>query len=337
MKRKNTLILSIIVIILIPLLLVLRNKDFPTYEKNSIDISKKIKEAVLGDGTLELDKYELNSIASTIVNESSLKDKVKGINIDIKDDRLIVKALARKYNHDFYITTWVKVSALDGDIMVILDRLNIGKMPIPKFMAMNYLKSKETEGITILQDSNSILIDGKILLFDIKDLSIVDNKLKIQFNIDIPFFNKSNEEEKKDNNKIKVSKTEEKTKQTKNHISIFNKANKNTAKEEKTSTSSIPFNEDELETVKNLKMTNAQLRDVLKSVKSPESKKWVENVICVNSKMIKDPKGDFSEYIYYSKAQYKKLKEDQKIEVKKAALNNLDLSAVRYLIGIYGI
>jgi hypothetical protein len=86
-----------------------------------------------------------------------------------------------------------------------------------------------------------------------------------------------------------------------------------------------------------LKRTNSQLNGVLKDVKSESAKAWVRQVISVNSKMISNPNGDYTNDINAAKKQYASLSAAERGEIRDAAINNMDMSTVKYLVNVYGM
>jgi hypothetical protein len=209
----------------------------------------------------------------------------------------------------------------DGSINLVIDRVTVGKVPVPRWLVLSFI-NKYTPEVSEVLDDGSIDVGNKILMFNIKNIEVEKNKIRLEI---ITEPSESEEDE---------SEAENIPGPTINSTPASTPASSPTPTSLPTPTSSQPKTDPR---VTALKKTNSQLKGVLSDVESTAAKEWVQLVISVNSKMINNPGGDFSSEISSAKNIYSKLPDSDRKNIKEAALNNLDIASVRFLYNEYGL
>lgn len=302
---------------------------------SSSQVNQKVKNALLGSGVIELTSGEVNSLIDTVLKDNQKdRERVKEAYINIVSDKIQANAVIEIFSQKFFVRSLVKPYVSDGSLKLSIDRITVGKVTIPKVIASFFMKKALPAGMKVLDDG-SIDIGSKISNLDIKDISIVENKIRIVLNdveiVPPKAIEKSN---------TPVSTTPD-TAVKPETPSVPKAGNESGTKAEKPATTSTTtkttVNQDVEKTIEMLKKTNEQLYDVLEDIKDTRGKDWVNSVIAVNTKMMGDPDGDYTKDINSAKAVYKKLPADTRNQIKAAAFKNMDVAAVRYLVKVYGI
>lgn len=313
MKKKKKLIPILMVLVLLSGCLLLYslltyNSDIKIVRvADSSKVSAKLKDALVGSGSIELTEAETNSLIDMALKmDSSLKDRVKDAYIRIQEGRVQLNALVNVIGMDLFLQSEVVPAMMDGSINLKVEQVKVGKITLPDSIK-NALLEKYFPAGTKFLSNGSLDIGSSLLIFDVSGIEVTEDYVKLALKL----------EPAED---VKVADNKE--------------AAKASPSEGDKTTHTKPA-EDQRVTM--LKKTNTQLYNVKNAVKDQKGKDWVSLVISVNSSMMQNPDEDFSSQINNAKAVYGSFPEEVRDDIKMAALNNLDITAVRYLVNTYGI
>lgn len=344
-RKWLVIVLAIMVTSCIVLYSMLTWRDNPKVKfVDSPSVNQKLKTAIMGDGVIELSEGEVNSLIDTILKSNAkLKGRVKESYINIIGDRIKINAVTSAAMIDFFISSLVKPKIIDKNMNLSIEGIWIGKVPVPPSLVIYFAKKYMPSDIIVLEDG-SINLGSKVAALDIKDILISDSRVRIQLN-DVEMGSKNNNGTNVSSNtqssppvNTPIAPPEPKPAvQPKTGSSSTANVEKPAAPSQTTQTTQPAIDPETQKKIDALKLTNAQMYNVLKEVKNSSGKEWVQSVINVNSKMINDPGGNYTNDINAAKVVYSKLPAAIKNEIKGAALNNMDVASVRYLVKVYGI
>lgn len=286
----------------------------PVFDSSKFE--KKIKTAIVGDGVIEITQSEASAIASC-----SLKGKgIEKAAVNFNGNNVKLQALLYRSGMKIYINTMMYPYMADDNINIKVEKLYIGRIPISTGFALYLLKSYLPDGFKILPGAVLNIGDG-IGKIKVKNVYIKNGNFYIVLNEDTP-----------DNN-VQADKSASSSRSGENAAS-----SKGTVPVQKNSAPSKPGTGSAADLkAEALKETNSELYGVYSDVPSPAGRDWVTKVISVNKMMMDSPEGNYSSQINSTKKEYSALPINVKDEIKKAALQNLDIEAVKLLIISYGI
>lgn len=342
--------------------------------QDTSQLEQKFMDALLGDGVMEITGQDVNGMAGMMLDGGE-GSRIKGAYIDFADDMVQARAIVSAMGMKFFVKAGIKPYMSGKDIMLKVDSVTVGKLPIPAGLAVSLLQAYLPDGYKVA-DGNSINIGNRILMFDIKDLSMSGGNLRVELLKDktaLVVDDKGQVAVNPGSDADTISQLESGTDGSQNAPASSGTDPGNSANTQPSALSSVQPSDngdskdqppsqgspkgsqtpsqgedaanpsvpqtDQLtqKKIDALKTTNSQLYGVLGSVKSSQAKSWVSMVIAVNSDMIKNPGGDYSGPIGSAKYVYKNFPNEIKVEIKKAALMNMDTSSVMFLASAYGI
>ncbi|KPU45159.1 hypothetical protein OXPF_12860 [Oxobacter pfennigii] len=334
-------------------------EDISTFSNyDNVDINTKIKTAILGDGIIDLNEEELNAAAALALRDN---ENVKAMHIDIQESKVLFKALVHMAGRELMVKAVVTPVMKDGDIIASIDSVTVGRLKLPDILIKYGISRYLPQGMAVTEDG-SINAGNRILMLDgIENMILNNDNIKIVLQQTLPGFedfasnetssagsdateitpqqgNTSNQSQSNNTGKTVTQKpsptiTQAGSNQTSNSVT----PTPTQGSSPNPAIPTVPAEADTQKKISALKTTNSQLYNVQNAVKNSSAKNWVGWVISVNSKMIGNPNGNFSSDINSAKSAYKSFSADIKDEIKSAAINNLDISAVRYLVNVYGM
>jgi Uncharacterized protein conserved in bacteria len=262
--------------------------------------SQKLLSAIKGDGAIDLTEAEANSIMEKVLKDGNISNAFLRLN----GDTVKFCGIYKKFGINFLVNAVVYPYMENGSIHVRLQKLYVGKISIPKGVALSLMKKMLPQGTKLLSDG-SLDIGNKLLNTDVDNLYVSNGKLYINL--------------KQDAALAQANPTPTPT----------------PTGQQGSPSSGTQTKEDPKVTA--LKKTNSQLYGVLNDVSSSQAKSWIQTVISINSKMIANPNGNYTSDVNGAKKTYGSLSADVRNEIKSAAMDNMDMSSVKYLVNEFGM
>lgn len=145
---------------------------------SGIDAAEKIRNAQKQGGEVKLNSTELNGLMKVYfkngINRGSLT--IKGIECSIQDNKIAFKIPCTFHGIKLLLQSRGSLS-FDDDFTYVPDYFKIGRLTVPKSMVYNLINKYKNSNINI--SNNTIKISSKIIPFDVKSLSIEDDKVII--------------------------------------------------------------------------------------------------------------------------------------------------------------
>ncbi|MDI6618559.1 MAG: hypothetical protein QME45_07765 [Clostridiales bacterium] len=303
----GSVVCALILAFLIAYGLLAWNRDIAVVKiSDASALTAKLKTAVTGNGNIELGEPDMNAVISEYFKGSKYKNKIKDPFIKLSGNDAILSAVVPFWNKDFFVQCRMNIAVAGGSIRLKIQKLSIGKIMIPKGIALNLIKKNLGKNVKILDDG-SIDIGSRILMFDIKDIRLASGSINLTLATQLA--SKEGAQQNKGGN-------------------VQNGSQPASGGEAKPAVDPK---------IAALKTTNKELRLVLGDVTNSQAKSWVLSVIAINSKMISNPSENFSGEISNAKGAFGRFSSDAKDEIRSAAMNNMDMATIRYLAKTYGL
>lgn len=351
MKKRSKIWIGVILVVLVSGFIAYRaviwNRDvYVVGMADAMQVNEKMKNAVKSNGPIELTEADLNRIVKDYFLDTGKLGNVKDGYIKILDGNIQIGVLMPLWGTNFFIQSYVKPYMDDGNIKVQIQKVYVGKIEVPRGI-ISYAAGRYLPEGMIAHDS-TIELGNSIMMFDIEKISIYESSVRIELKQEPMLAENQNaatvlagdikdgqntagaqkdtgngSEDGKDDNTDSLKGSTQSPESTVSQRNAAGAGKEQGGKEDPK--------------VDALKKTNSQLYGILNDVKSPKGKNWVKFVISVNTKMMNNPDGDYSADIEKGKSEYEKLPPDVKNEVKMAAMDNLDMSSVKFLVTSYGM
>lgn len=324
-------------------------------EVDSNGIYKKLNSLALEGKDADFTEQEINYMADKLVKSNMKAESVlKSQYIDIADDRFDLTARVKMFKKEFYVKAAIK-PYMDKDSMELqIQKVTVGKVRIPDRLVMHVIKRYLPSNIKI-GVNNAIIINNNILTGLIDKITINENILSIYLLKNNPDFidnikdtesaSDSSKKAKYENNGSNLNNPNNysdevySNERNQNTHSESNNGNKNKNQQSSNGTGAnagLASKVSETEKKVNaLKKFQSQLFSVLKDLRDSDSRQLIKKVISINSKMIKNPEGNFMNDIYSAVSVYQKLPKEDKDVIISSAYKNLDVNTVKYLFEAY--
>lgn len=179
-RNKNKLIYILIIMIVALAAFVggaLYNGDVTVKKADSTEVLGKLNDIQENGGKFELTQNDLNAISSLYFAKPKSKGNMilKGFNIEMVDDELLIVAPISYKNLDLAASSKGELNLSNGDIVFDAENFKIGKVKIPKKLVISQISKLNNKNISA--QGNSIRIDTSVLPFKIQEFQIIDNKI----------------------------------------------------------------------------------------------------------------------------------------------------------------
>lgn len=375
--RKFFLTLIIIALLVIGSISLVFNKQGYTLNNSSAEnVINKITTAEKEEKIITLTKEEINSLFSTVYKKPKQKGNitVRTPQVDLEGDKVVAKVPITYKSVEVVLWTKGSVSQDEENIIYSPDSFKVGKLPVPKLMVINKLKSQlKDENITI--ENSNILINKKAVPFSITDINIKDDIMNMKISKISPsllFDGGKNVKIELDELKAELNSLKEKglTEDQKQKIQeIINKIDKNANfnsqeilqnivkdidnisknikdgnKKQEVEKVKQEANKKQEEINKNLAQAktsllrlSGQLSAAQGAVSSSGGKQAIGIMVSTANKMASDPSYNYGGDAVAARSIYNKLTSQEKAQVKNAIFSNVDMSNVSQIRQLLGM
>ncbi|MGV8984343.1 hypothetical protein [Clostridium sp.] len=177
-KVKGTLVLVILLAALALLAYsILYTGGVVLNKTDSTEVINKLKVIQIKGGEFELNQTDVDQLSNLYFGSpKNMGDiTVKGANITILKDELLIEAPISYKNINLLLSSTGKISFSDGEIVYDADNFKIGKITLPKNMVISQISKDANESFYV--EDNLIKIKDSALPFKMKNLKIVDSKI----------------------------------------------------------------------------------------------------------------------------------------------------------------
>jgi hypothetical protein len=227
---------------------------------------------------------------------------------------------------DFWLYSQGTVEYRQGDIVYKPLVFKLGKVPLPKAFVMRKLQEFSYDGVEVAEDE--IVMKKELFPLEITSLTIAENKLSVELKkitVDIPI--DSSDAESSISAKPVVQPTEEKAGNS-------NPENSRSQEEEEPS-EPAPTETEEAKVL--LQSVYSDLSVVYSSVKTSKEKQIIGAMMGTVSNLIEDPASSYKSEAAWVVAEYKKLSEEEKNDLKQAMLTNMDIRTAIEVKSLFGL
>lgn len=179
-SKKNKLMWALIIILgllAIFAYVVLYNGGVVLKKTTSTEVLSKLKVIQFKGGQFELTQKNVDELSSLYFAKPISKGNVtiKGANIEIKNNELLIKAPITYKKFNLLLTSNGKLNFTNGRITYDADNFKIGMLTLPKKLVMSQILKLNNKSISV-QD-NLIKINPSIFPFEITSLKTYNNKI----------------------------------------------------------------------------------------------------------------------------------------------------------------
>jgi|GEM_PF-1328113 len=128
-------------------------------------------------GEFELTQKNIDELSSLYFAKAITKGDItlKGVNVEILNDELLIKAPISENKLNFLLTTKGKLSFSNGKVTYDADYFKIGLITLPKKLVISQISKFKNNSFSV--EGNSIKINPSLFPFKINSLTIKDNKI----------------------------------------------------------------------------------------------------------------------------------------------------------------
>lgn len=179
-SRINKLILALIILIGVLAIFaysILYNGGVVLKKTTSTEVLTKLKVLQFKGGDFELTQKDVDELSSLYFAKPISKGNItiKGANIEIKDNELLIKAPITYKKLNLLLSSKGKLTFSNGEITYDADNFKIGMLTLPKKLVMSQILKLNNKSVST-QD-NLIKINPSVLPMEITSLKIEDNKI----------------------------------------------------------------------------------------------------------------------------------------------------------------
>lgn len=319
---KKLAIFTIPIIILIVIFSSAFAKPYKFEENKSTDLINKIFEAE-DKGELNIKDTEINGLINTALEN---KREFSGIaiekaNVKFSNNKigLVSQLQYKNVMLQGYVEGALEFKNQDEDIYFKVDKIKLGYLPLPKNFILSKVKDKRAELFT---PDGRIKISKEYFPYDIKNISLNDDKIKITFEKrQSILFADINEVTKNINNN---SLNKEDNQNGGNQKQSDNKTQQNTNKTTNKTSNKITSNNNSKpqnnQRVAALNKLNSQLSTVAAKLQSQNQKRVIYTMQSTVNNLIKNPNYNYSKDIGRVRAVYDELTSEEKMSLKQCYL-----------------
>lgn len=343
-KRKFKILVSILIIIILLVCtsayLVFWDGTPDIAENQSINLVEELRAKQVSGGTLEVTEGDLNSTFKNLFDKPVSKGGVtiNGAYVRIGNNKLTLFAQIKYKNMSIVPNITGSIDYENDRLVFKISSVKLGKLSIPKSVLINRLKVYSSIDINI--DENRIEISKFLLPFNTNDIYLSDGKIIAQIakspllQVNAAAGNNSN------NQNITVKKGEQNSVykaeagyQKVNTSSGNNQSNKDSMANAQTpSTVKLPPAQ-----LASLNRVSGQLNNVISDVHTDTEKQMMKKIQNVVRAVSADPNYAYQGQANEVKAWYISLKPEEKVRVKDAILNNVNVIEILKLVNIFGV
>jgi hypothetical protein len=302
----------------------------------SLDVLEKVRIAQLNEGAAAITSNDINGMIQFTGFQKIEKSgiTVNGIYVEINNGKLTVYSPVMIKGYKFLISSKFDLSYGNDNYIVTPTSFKLGKLPIPKSFVLSKLKSYLPNGIELKNES--LYVNRGILPFNTKSLTIKDDKIYLALQKDKNVENgvASNSNAKVDNNSSNNAASNNAANSNGNASSNQAKGTTQNSASKENNSLNIKFNyfEQDNSIKPNRKVVlnkaKGQLAAAVASCKSSGEKQIISIGQKVLSKMISNPKYNYSADAGEVRAIYNKLTQEQQTQLKNAVLSHLNVKEV---------
>lgn len=316
------LVVGVSLIIVVSLVFALWGGDVPAFKDGStLDVVQKIKQAQKQGGIVELTEADVNS-ALHLYSKKKLEDKayITGINCKLVTNRIelfVTGAIGEKIQ--FHLYTQGELKEQDGNIMYTPQMFKMGRLPLPKSMVLNKMKSFSYPGITV--EGDSIVFAKELFPFEITSFSVMTGIVTIGIKKEAPAVTSGDND-----TRISVNPN--------NNQSIDGQnATDSQQKEDPTNTSQQAADETKIL----LQEVHSQLGAVYGKVKTANEKAIIGTMMGTVGSLIADPNTAYQGQAQSVIAAYKKLSAEERTDLKQVMLSTMDIGTAIKVKNLFGL
>lgn len=178
--RKNKLIWALVILIgalAIFSYIILYNGGVVLKKTTSTEVLSKLRVIQFKGGQFELTQKNVDELSSLYLAKPIKKGNitVTGVNIEIKNNELLIKAPMTYKKFELLLTSKGKLNFSNGKITYDADNFKIGKLTLPKKLVMSQILKLNNK--SVYAQDNLIKINPNVVPFEITSLKIEDNKI----------------------------------------------------------------------------------------------------------------------------------------------------------------
>lgn len=177
-KIVSLVIIFVIFILVILSFLATRNVNFEKDTSSSMqDTIMKIVKSCIDEKEVEITQGELNSAIESIIVNYDINDhtRIKGVYVNLAEDNTANIYIPLNYRgKDLVLSSNAKVSLVNDEIMIAINKLKLGKLPIPTNIIMKVISSAFLDNVSI--DKNVIYCENQI------PVNVFNNTMELKIN-----------------------------------------------------------------------------------------------------------------------------------------------------------
>lgn len=338
---------------------ILHNGDVVFKKTESQLVIKKLKDIQAKGGVFELTQKDIDEVCSLYFENPKNNGgvTVKGINVEMLNDEILIKAPISYKNLNLLLTSRGKLKFLNGNITYVMGNFKIGNLMLPKKLVIHQISKLSNKNLYTQDDL--IKISSKVFPFKINNFKIGDNKIvgtaqkldirklfdsldkKIGIQTGEELARAQQERQGGNENFKKVEKVEEKVEEKvqkkkgleKIRAEVKKSRQVTQKKEENTLDTQVQAANKRLA----LNKVNGELKDAYSKVESSKEKQVVSIMILAVGKLQSNPSYNSTSDQIIVKAMYRKLDSKSKDRLKIALFTSINEESVEELKKSFGL
>ena len=178
-KLRKKIILGTLFILLgataVFVYLILYNSGLVFKKTASSEIIDKLKNIQGKGGKFDLTQNDIDELSKLLRPETKGNITLKGVNIEIVNDELVIKAPIRYKKVNLLFSSKGKIDFSKEKITYTAENFKIGKLTIPKKVVLSQIS--KTDNKTVYAEDNLIKINSSVIPFKINSLKVKNNRI----------------------------------------------------------------------------------------------------------------------------------------------------------------
>ena len=155
--------------------LILYNNGLVFKKTASSEIIDKLKDIQGKGGKFELTQNDIDELSKLLRPETKGNITLKGVNIEVVNDELVIKAPIRYKKVNLLFSSKGKIDFSKEKITYTAENFKIGKLTIPKKVVLSQIS--KTDNKTVYAEDNLIKINSSVIPFKINSLKVKNNRI----------------------------------------------------------------------------------------------------------------------------------------------------------------
>ena len=178
-KLRKKIILGTLIILLgatvVFAYLILYNNGLVFKKTASSEIIDKLKNIQGKGGKFDLTQNDIDELSKLLRPETKGNITLKGVNIEVVNDELVIKAPIRYKKVNLLFSSKGKIDFSKEKFTYTAENFKIGKLTIPKKIVLSQIS--KTDNKTVYAEDNLIKINSSVIPFKINSLKVKNNRI----------------------------------------------------------------------------------------------------------------------------------------------------------------